>query len=307
MDGSARQPPPDGGNAPAFAVTGLAAFGPNAPDLGTLRKMLRDGARAIGPHPRYHKSPLYDPRPGVADRCSSFDGAWIGKGAPRPEGRDAGRFDEQTLWALHLAREALAEAASQGRAPGRDARIGLICGAFDWGVSAGNGGLFLRDYLGEVAHPALAGWQGEDIAAKDPRQASRLAQTIGAKLGLTGPCRTMEAACATGLYALALAQLYLRGGKADAMLVVSASSVEAFFASMGFSALQAVPSGGALSLPLDARSGGLALGQGGVGCLIMPASRADAGCHAILRAIGLASDGRGQHLVSPNPKGQKAA
>lgn len=296
------------GPVPGFAVTGLSAFGPDAPDLAAVKALLSGGTRAIRPATAddlgLSGAALFDPQAGVVDRCSSFEGAWIGTGAPPPD-PDAPDRSEVLNWPLHLARKALADAQARGAPVPERARIGVICGMFSWGVSRDTHSSFLSDYTRILSNSGLPDWS-RDPPLRNGRAESRVADDIARLMGLGGPCLSMEAACATGLYALSMAQLYIRAGKADAMLVVAASSVDPVFASLGFSALQAIPSNGAKSLPMDAETGGLALGQGGVGCLIQPATAAR-GSHVVVRGIGLASDGRGQHLVAPNPKGQTTA
>src|SRR5204862_5200044 len=72
---------------------------------------------------------------------------------------------------------------------------------------------------------------------------------------------TLDAACASSLYALKLACDELRAGRADAMLAGGCSRPDCQYTQMGFTQLRALSPTGE-SFPLDARANGLVVGEG---------------------------------------------
>src|SRR5256885_361569 len=100
--------------------------------------------------------------------------------------------------------------------------------------------------------------------AYDPvnRHAAGLpAQLLAAALGLGGGAFTLDAACASSLYAIKLAADELRAGRADAMLTGGLSRPDCLYTQMGFSQLRALSPSGRCS-PFDAGADGLVVGEG---------------------------------------------
>lgn len=135
------------------------------------------------------------------------------------------------------------------------------------------------------------------------------AAIVSQALGLSGVHLALDAACASSLYAVKLACDYLQAHKADLMLAGAVSCADPFFIKMGFSIFQAYPQNDH-SCPLDKTSQGLISGEGaGMFVLkrLVDAERDGDRVYAVLRAIGLSNDGKGKHLLTPNPKGQTRA
>jgi PfaB family protein len=135
------------------------------------------------------------------------------------------------------------------------------------------------------------------------------AAVVAQALGLSSLHLALDAACATSLYSVKLACDYLQAGKADMMLAGAVSCADPFFIKMGFSIFQAYPDNDN-SCPLDKTSQGLISGEG-AGMFVLKrladAERDGDKIYAVLRGIGLSNDGKGKHLLTPNPKGQKLA
>ena len=135
------------------------------------------------------------------------------------------------------------------------------------------------------------------------------AAVISQALGLSSTHFALDAACASSLYAVKLACDYLQAGKTDLMLAGAVSCADPFFIKMGFSIFQAYPDND-YSSPLDKNSNGLISGEG-AGMFVLKrladAERDGDKIYAVLRGIGLSNDGKGKHLLTPNPKGQKLA
>ena len=80
-------------------------------------------------------------------------------------------------------------------------------------------------------------------------------------LGLGGGSCTLDAACASSLYAIKLAADELLSGRADAMLTGGVSRPDPLYTQMGFSQLRALSRRGVCS-PFDAAGDGLVVGEG---------------------------------------------
>ncbi|KAM3100748.1 PfaB family protein [Phormidesmis sp. 146-12] len=132
---------------------------------------------------------------------------------------------------------------------------------------------------------------------------------VAQALGLSGINFSLDAACASSLYAVKLACHYLSSGKADLMLAGAVSCTDPFMTHTAFSLFQAYSDDG-ISRPLDQDSGGLMTGEG-AGMLALKrysdAVRDGDRIYATILGLGLSNDGRGKHFLSPNPRGQVLA
>ena len=127
-------------------------------------------------------------------------------------------------------------------------------------------------------------------------------------LGLGGGNVTLDAACASSLYAIKLAVDELLSGRVDAMLSGGVSRPDPLFTQMGFSQLRALSKRGICS-PFDAAGDGLVVGEG-AGMFLLKRTE-DALAHGdriygIIRGIGLANDVGGS-LLAPMSEGQLRA
>ncbi|MBS1153320.1 MAG: omega-3 polyunsaturated fatty acid synthase, partial [Myxococcaceae bacterium] len=80
-------------------------------------------------------------------------------------------------------------------------------------------------------------------------------------LGLGGGSFTLDAACASSLYALHLACAELEAGRLDAVLAGGVSLPQALYTQVGFTQLQALSASGRCA-PFDTRADGLVVGEG---------------------------------------------
>lgn len=131
--------------------------------------------------------------------------------------------------------------------------------------------------------------------------ARALADAVGAR----GTCFTLDAACASTYYALALAVGELRRGHADLMLAGGVSCPDPLYTQTGFSRLKALSPSGICS-PFDQRADGLVVGEGAGVFALRRLSDALAAGNPILGVIvgtGLSNDPAG-HLLTPSSAGQ---
>ncbi len=166
-----------------------------------------------------------------------------------------------------------------------------------------------REYLGGKVADALG----------LPREARRVhplnryvaglpAGLLAKSLGLGGGTYTLDAACASSLYAIKLACDELLADRADLMLAGGANGADSQYTQMGFCQLRALSPSGRCS-PFDATADGLMVGEGaGVFVLkrLSDALRDRDAVHAVIAGAGLSNDMRG-NLLAPDKEGQLRA
>ncbi|WP_338127753.1 beta-ketoacyl synthase N-terminal-like domain-containing protein [Shewanella indica] len=325
-----------------IAIVGMAARFPGCEDLDAFWQLLSEGRDAIS---SLNDSQLgasvndYQGAKGQSDRFYCDQGGYIRQLNFSPEGyarsademaTGAQTWDQHLLWALDCARKALQSA---GLTPAQNAsdlaRCGAVMGTLSFPTRASNKA-FLPLYHHSVdtalrrrfpGMPPLASaidagtdantGPGTDASIRhwDTDIAAQGSELLCDCLGLGGPSLSLDAACASSVYALRLACDYLSNHSADVMLVGAVSGADPFFIHMGFSIFQAFPESGQ-SAPLDNHSGGLFAGEG-CGVLVLKrlsdAQRDGDTIHGIIRGTGLSNDGRGQFVLSPASKGQVLA
>ena len=124
------------------------------------------------------------------------------------------------------------------------------------------------------------------------------AALLAAEMRFGGDCFTLDAACASSIYAVKLACDALIGGRADMVVTGGVSRPECLYTQTGFSQLQALSPSGRCS-PFDHRADGLVVGEG-VGILVLKRLD-DALAHGdtifgVIHGIGLSNDLRGNFL-----------
>ena len=131
------------------------------------------------------------------------------------------------------------------------------------------------------------------------------AALLAEALGLGGGTLTLDAACASSLYAIKLACDELNGHRVDAMLAGGVSRPDCLYTQVGFSQLHALSPSGRCA-PFDKTADGLVVGEG-VGIVMLKrledALAAGDEIHGIIKGIGLSNDLRG-NLLAPSSEGQ---
>jgi PfaB family protein len=142
----------------------------------------------------------------------------------------------------------------------------------------------------------------------DRHGASLPAAALQRALKLRGGAITLDAACASSLYALSIACRDLSAGRCDAALAGGVSRPDCLFTQMGFSQLRALSPEGRCR-PLDHRGQGLLVGEGAGVLLLKRLDDAIAeGCPilGVIRGAGLSND-RSGGLLAPSGEGQLRA
>ena len=185
----------------------------------------------------------YDPRePAACARggyVTGFDRVWS------PDGFQVGADQLATLpegwrWLLHATRQALRDAGVETPGP----RAGLVLGSLGYATRT-------------FADTAALRWCG-DLDADSPALAGQYGAVTwtAAACGIDGPRFALDAACASGLYALKAACDLLESRRADLVVAAGLNAADDLFLHVGFTALSALSRTGRSS-PLSTNADGL--------------------------------------------------
>ncbi|THA68698.1 beta keto-acyl synthase [Streptomyces sp. A0958] len=212
-------------------------------------------------------------------------------------------------WVLYGVRQALTEANRVGPLP----RGGLVLGNLSYPTQSG-AAFAEHVWLSAQRPPPLrdALLAGERRTRPDARNrfSSGLPAALAARaLGLGAGAWSLDAACASSLYAVKLACDRLHDGTADLMVAGAVSRPDPLYLHVGFCGLSATSRTGR-SRPFHQDADGLVHGEGAgfVALMRLPDARA-AGLPVlgVIRGVGLSNDGRGAGLISPSEEGQVRA
>ena len=296
-----------------IAIVGAGGIFPGAPDLRAFRDNVAGGVCSSREVPAGRwilpDGEAFDPRKGAPDKVYSTRACFVEDFRLDAAGFDLrapfiARLDPVFHLALHAARQAFLDA---GESRVDRSRTGVIIGNI----------VLPTDSVSALAVETLLPAFGEAVLGRrlappgpgtDPinsRPAGLPGAVIARALGLSGGSFTLDAACASSLYALKLAVDALREGRADAMLTGGVSRPASLYTQMGFSQLRALsPSG--RPAPFDAAADGLVVGEG-AGMFVLKrlpdAVRAGDRIYGLITGIGLSNDVGGS-LLAPNTPGQ---
>ena len=213
--------------------------------------------------------------------------------------------------ALHAGRQAVEDA---GLSENSRERVGVIIGNI--ALPTDSASKMARQILGQTFDEATGSQIASVPAATSPgrthplnRYVAGLPGGVMAKaLGLGGGSYTLDAACASSLYALKLASDELIAGRTDAMVAGGLCRTDCLYTQMGFSQLRALSPSGRCS-PFDQKADGLIVGEG-AGMLVLKrledALRDGDHIHGVITGIGLSNDVEGK-LLAPSTEGQLRA
>jgi len=258
-----------------------------------------------------HPDDAYDDEAARPDKVYSVRGCFIDDPTCDPAGLNIdaallAKLDPVFHIGLRAARQALTEAKMQ--AVDRR-RVGVIIGNI--ALPTDSASTMAMDVLGSQFDAQVTGRAQTSKALADPinRYVAGLPGAIISKaFNLGGGCYTLDAACASSLYALKLAYDELIAGRADAMLTGGMSRPDCLYTQMGFSQLRALSASGLCS-PFDQKADGLVVGEGAGFVMLKRLDDALAdGDHiyATIAGIGLSND-IGGSLFGPDSEGQLRA
>ena len=216
------------------------------------------------------------------------------------------RLDPMFSLGLYAAQEAWRDAAMTRIDP---TQVGVIMGNIVLPTESASA--LARQYLGRTFREKLLKERAPESFSVDPintAAAGLPAGVIAQALGLGRGSYTLDAACASSLFALKLAADELHSGRARAMITGGLSRPDCLYTQMGFSQLRALSPRGVAS-PFDAKADGLVVGEG---CGLMVLKRlSDAlqdgdRIYGTIAGIGLSNDTDGS-LLAPSSEGQLRA
>jgi acyl transferase domain-containing protein/3-hydroxymyristoyl/3-hydroxydecanoyl-(acyl carrier protein) dehydratase len=299
---------------PAIAIVGIAGLFPGSDTLEGFWNNICQGVDSTTEVPpgRWLIEPAeaFNSRIGRADCVYSTRGGFVPSERFDPgdlaiEGISVSTLDPVFQLALHVARAAWGDARTE-RVDAR--RAGVILGNIVLPVES------LAGWSREVLSSAFEEQMGlpaqppHDIEPANVFPAGLPAAFVARALGLFGPAYTLDAACATSLYSIALAVGELEAGRADAMLCGGVSRPDALYIQMGFSQLRALSARGRPS-PFDRSADGLVAGEGaGMFVLKRLEDALEHGdrIYGLVASSGLSNDCRGD-LLAPSSEGQLRA
>ncbi|MBX3177545.1 MAG: type I polyketide synthase [Candidatus Hydrogenedentes bacterium] len=300
---------------PPIAIVGMGGIFPDAPDLETFWQNIvsaRASARDVPPG-RWLLDPddAFDPEKGKADKVYSKRGCFIEGDIPLDFGdldldpALARALDPMYQVLLYAGQAAFRDAGARGW---DHAHTGVILG--NLALPTEQSSALARAILGRTFEERVRG-ASADAPMPHPlnRYVTGLPAAVLAKaLGLGGGAYTLDAACASSLYALKLACDELQSGRADVMLAGGVSRPDPLYTQMGFSQLRALSPKGVCT-PFDEAGDGLVVGEG-AGVFVLKRlddAIADGNTiHGVIRGIGLSNDVGGR-LLAPTSEGQLRA
>ncbi len=300
---------------PSIAIVGMGGIFPDAPNLDTFWRNILAGKASAKEAPADRwllpVDEAYYPEQGKADHVYSKRGCFIDGAIPLDY--DELDIDVDLVRQLdpmyHLLLHAGLSAMNDAQARKWDhSTTGVIVGNLALPTELSSS--LARAILGRTFEEKVLG-DSADAAMPHPlnRYVTGLPAAMLAKaLGLGGAAYTLDAACASSLYAIKLAVDELQAGRADVMLAGGVSRPDPLYTQMGFAQLRALSPTGTCS-PFDEAGNGLVVGEG-AGIFVLKRlddAIADGNTiHGVIRGIGLSNDVGGR-LLAPTSEGQLRA
>ncbi|MFP5504265.1 MAG: polyketide synthase, partial [Candidatus Sericytochromatia bacterium] len=298
-----------------IAIVGVGGVFPGAADLDAFWENILGGKSAArdveADRWRLDPEDVYAPEVAAPDRVFSRRACLIDHFRFDPSGyavpaERLAKLDPVFHLAIEAGRRAMEDA---GESPLDRARVGVIIGNIVLPTESASRlaeellvGALERRVFGEPGKPATS------VDPLDRHVAGLPGGLLAEALGLGGGAYTLDAACASSLYAIKLAVEELRAGRADAMLTGGVSRPDPLYTQMGFSQLRAVSATGTCS-PFDQTGDGLVVGEG-AGMFLLKrledAERDGDHIYGVITGLGLSNDLEG-NVLAPSSEGQLRA
>ncbi|MGH9223005.1 MAG: type I polyketide synthase, partial [Acidimicrobiales bacterium] len=320
---------------PGVAIVGMACLFPGAPDLDAYWRNILNKVDAVSdvPPEAWDTGVYFDPTFEDADKVYCQRGGYLGSLLsfdPLPHGIppvSVGGEPDQWI-ALQIARDALADAGCEDLPADVRRRTGIVLGkgtylnggnaiAIQRGLIVGQTIELLRQLHPELGDDDLNSFRAElkqALPSIGPETVPGLIPNIivgriANRLDLMGPTYTVDAACASSLVAMQLAIRDLQEGRSDLALAGGSQLWIPVPALNVFCQLNALSRRERIR-PFDKDADGTLLGEG-IGMVVLK-RLADAEAdgdrvYAVVRGVGVSSDGRGASVMAPRVEGEELA
>ncbi len=318
-----------------IAIVGMSCLFAGSPDLDTYWQNIISKVDSVTDPPPEEWDPkiFYDPASKSNDRVYCKRGGYIGNLSEfrptdfgiMPITVDGGEPDQ---WlALRVAHEALADAGYL-ELPKEHIRTEVILGKGTYinrgNITVGYHTLVLENFIQALRtlHPEHSEEELQRIkeeikgnlppfsAATAPALIGNIiAGRIANRLDLMGPSYTVDAACASALLAIEIGVGDLLSGKCD-LVLAGGSNVNTPLPTMGLFCQLGALSHNEKIRPFDKDADGTILGEG-LGVVVLKrredAERDGDRIYALIKGVGVASDGRALHVMAPRVEGEELA
>jgi acyl transferase domain-containing protein/NADPH:quinone reductase-like Zn-dependent oxidoreductase/acyl carrier protein len=281
-----------------LGILGLATRLPGAPDIDALWSVLDEQRSTVTDRPppdRWHPERFLNPNPRVRGATYTFAGGYLRDAhhfdaqAFGLSPREAAQMDPQQRLMLEVVWEALEDA---GIPP--SSLAGRAVGVYVGASATDYADVPLLDVASIEAHFMT----GNSL--------SIISNRVSYVFDLKGPSLTLDTACSSSVVALAEATMALEAGKIELAIVGGVNVLSSPAPFIGFSrAGMLSPTG--RSRPFSAAADGYVRSEGAVALVLgkMSETRRYARPRALLRAIGVNSDGRTNGINMPSIEGQR--
>ncbi|MFH0340928.1 MAG: beta-ketoacyl synthase N-terminal-like domain-containing protein [Chromatiales bacterium] len=317
-----------------IAIVGMACIFAGAPDVKTFWENILEKRCSISEPPDNWNAHIYfDPHSQANDRVYCKKGGYLKELATfnpldygiMPVSIDGSEPDQ--FLALRVAHEAVLDAGYTDRDFNRESTEVIL----------GRGAFFNRGYLTLIQHGLVVDQTIQILKSLHPEHSEQELEEIRKKLkaslppltpetipglvpnimcgrimnrlDLMGASYSVDAACASSLIALNAGVEDLRAGKCDVAIVGGVQVSTPALIYMVFCQLNALSRGGQI-LPFDEQADGTLLGEG-VGIIVLKrlddAEQDGDRIYALVKGVGVASDGRALGLLAPRVEGEELA
>ncbi|MBW1801991.1 MAG: polyketide synthase, partial [Deltaproteobacteria bacterium] len=317
-----------------IAIIGMSALFPKAPDLNTYWDNLLNRVDAItDPMPGWgheismdpgsdHINRVYTKRGGFLGGLGDFDPARFGI---MPNSVPGGEPDQ--FIALNLAADAL-EDAGYGNGNFNSQNTGIILGHGIHANRANTNGIQIglvldqtlmileslfpgmpqdvKEGFSDLFKSKLPSLNPDSVPGLVPNM---MTGRIANRLNLMGPNYILDGACASSLIAIDSAITELIRGRADMMLAGGINTTSSILVYMVFCQLGALSRSSRIR-PFDTGADGTLLGEG-AGIVVLKryedALRDNDRVYAVIKGVGISSDGRAKGMMAPRLEGEVLA
>ncbi|TWT34283.1 type I polyketide synthase [Blastopirellula retiformator] len=317
------------------AIVGMACRLPGAANLNEYWQLISEGRSAVGevPADRLNREIYYNPEKGVRGKTYSTKAATL---ADRTFNRERCPLPQDLIDSVDNTHLLMTETAAEAfRHAGydpfnlKDRNCSVFIGHAQGSSRLGE--LTFQAYLDEAVALLEATPEFQDLppaqrqeveqqllqeltaSIPDGGQSIRnlncnmVSGTVARAFGLTGSWLALNSACASSLHAMLMGARALQRGRADMVVVGGASDCKSDSLVL-FSAAQTLTKND--SCPFDANADGLIMSEGYVALVMKTLDRAIAdgdNIQAVVRGMGVATDGKGKSLWAPRKEGQMRA